>query len=180
MAKKKQTTKNVDPSKIEEDELPSTLDRALAMGSEGIILKRVTDISELLDDEQSLITMVQTTASGGSIETVESRLGLPSGMLLGWLANGKSDTEAMRESLFATLYTLYRAALGEAQHAAELSLLAKSPAIWLDKVNPQRKIEDHAAEIPTVPAESNDEKPNESALKKDPKTGMGFKTFPSE
>lgn len=123
-----------------EDQLLNT---ALQLGTQGMTLKRVTCITELLADQDSLVQIAESAALGASIGTIEMQLGLPDGMLKGWLNNGKADSEGP----FHVFYRFYITACAEAKLAAESSLLRKSPAAWLERcdvlaqLNPQKQEE---------------------------------------
>lgn len=159
MAKKKHTTKNIapatvpfkpkDPQEFEEDEdeeepdpRDNALHNALKLGTQGATLKRLTCVSELLDDKGALIELAETVAAGGSIETVEMRLGLPVGMMKGWLQNGRHD----RDGPFHVFYKFYLTAAAEAKLNAEASLLSKNPAKWLETCDPIRQLQSSSPE----------------------------------
>jgi hypothetical protein len=61
------------------------LTNAISLGMEGFTLRRITTISELLRDRETLLKIAEIVATGGSIHTVEMAVGLPVGMLKQWL-----------------------------------------------------------------------------------------------
>ena len=107
-------------------------------------LKRVTCITELLADQQSLVQIAESAALGASISTIEMQLGLPDGLLKGWLNNGKAD----REGPFHVFYRFYITACAEAKLAAESSLLRKNPAAWLERCDPLKQLNSQDKEEP--------------------------------
>lgn len=132
---KKRTT---DPTTIPSpgNEGNDLLNTALQLGTQGMTLKRVTCITELLADQESLVQIAESAALGASISTIEMQLGLPESMLKGWLNNGKAD----REGPFHIFYRFYLTACAEAKLAAESSLLRKNPAAWLERCDPLNQL----------------------------------------
>lgn len=114
------------------------LTNAISVGMQGLSLKRITNVSELLHDRETLLQIAEIVGTGGSIATVEMAIGLPPGLLKGWLANGKHDRDG---SHYNALYRFYLAAASEARRAAEASLLIKNPSAWLDRCDPLKQLE---------------------------------------
>jgi len=120
------------PEKDEASSEDQLLNTALQLGTQGMTLKRVTCITELLADQDSLVQIAESAALGASISTIEMQLSLPDGLLKGWLNNGKAD----REGPFHVFYRFYITACAEAKLAAESSLLRKNPSAWLERCDP--------------------------------------------
>ena len=115
------------------------LANAISLSTQGSTLKRITNIRELLHDRETLLKIAEVVATGGSINTAEMAVGLPPGLLKGWLRNGKYDQEGTDYHAF---YRFYLAAASEARRAAEASLLMKNPAAWLDRCDPLKELEE--------------------------------------
>lgn len=126
--KRKTTRKKKEPSLPEEPE-PDMLNHALMSVEAGTMLRRITDVNDLLNDPVSLQTIAQMVATGASTESVEAALGLHQGMLKGWIKNGKDNPE----SEFGIFRRFYTQAAATARHTAEAELLKRNPAAWLDR-----------------------------------------------
>lgn len=124
------------PENSESQSEDQLLNTALQLGTQGMTLKRVTCITELLADQDSLVQIAESAALGASISTIEMQLSLPDGLLKGWLNNGKAD----REGPFHVFYRFYITACAEAKLAAESSLLRKNPAAWLERCDPLNQL----------------------------------------
>ena len=114
---------------------------AISLGSQGSMLKRLTNIHELLRDRETMLQIAEIVGTGGSIATVEMAVGLPPNMLKTWLDIGKTESQDNEYNMF---YRFYLAAASEARRAAEASLLMKSPAQWLDRCDPLKQLQDAA------------------------------------
>ena len=123
----------------DEDHLLNT---ALQLGTQGMTLKRVTCITELLADKESLVQIAESAALGASISTIEMQLSLPDGLIKGWLNNGKAD----RDGPFHVFYRFYITACAEAKLTAESSLLRKNPAAWLERCDPLNQLNSQTQE----------------------------------
>lgn len=138
MAKKSRTTKKVEPESKPDPKTISPLDHALRLtGPEGIMLTRITSVGELLNDREALADIAQRVATGASISTIEMVIGLPPGVMKGWLRNGKGakDTDP-----YGVFYRFYLCAAAEAKQIAESSLLAKQPGKWLETCEPLHQL----------------------------------------
>lgn len=124
------------PENSESQSEDQLLNTALQLGTQGMTLKRVTCITELLADQDSLVQIAESAALGASISTIEMQLSLPDGLLKGWLNNGKADSEGP----FHVFYRFYITACAEAKLAAESSLLRKNPAAWLERCDPLNQL----------------------------------------
>ncbi len=111
--------------------------------------------------QESLVQIAESAALGASISTIEMQLGLPDGILKGWLNNGKADNEGP----FHVFYRFYITACAEAKLAAESSLLRKNPAAWLERCDPLNQLNPQKEEEP---------KPTETV-----QSHVTYKEFPS-
>jgi len=100
-------------------------------------------ITDLLQSEMMLNTLVETVSQGGSIESVEMSLGITDGLLENWLRLGKTD----KTGPFRLLYLFYCRAASGTRLMAETALLAKNPDKWLEKIDVRNRL--------TKPSESN-------------------------
>ena len=133
MAKKARTTKT---TKVQEPDpqTVSPLDHALRLsGPEGLSLTRITSVLELINVREAMTDIASRVCSGASISTIEMALGIPPGVMKGWLRNGKT---AKPEDPYGAFYRFYLCAAAEAKQIAESQLLAKNPAKWLEQCEP--------------------------------------------
>ena len=135
------------PRKRHDPPEEDALTNALSLSMQGATLKRITTVMELLTDRDTCLQIAEIVGTGGSINTVEMAIGLPSGMLKQWLHIGKTDRE---DSPYNALYRFYLAAASEARRAAEASLLMKNPAGWLDRCDPLMQLEEASKEADTL------------------------------
>lgn len=161
MTKDKKPKRLSSPETEEGSSENALLNTALQLGTQGMTLKRVTCITELLADQESLVQIAESAALGASISTIEMQLGLPDGILKGWLNNGKADNEGP----FHVFYRFYITACAEAKLAAESSLLRKNPAAWLERCDPLNQLNPQKEEEP---------KPTETV-----QSHVTYKEFPS-
>lgn len=93
-------------------------------------IHRLTTVDELLESEEALSQISMLAGDGASITTVEMSLGLLPGVLRQWLKNGQTDPDGP----YRILYHFYLQCSAKARMAAEITLLVKNPAMWLEKV----------------------------------------------
>lgn len=150
-AKPKTTeTIHVDTSSSQENAGNGDVDFALSLVNDGLTVPKITEITDLLADSKSMLVIAERVSIGASVKTVEMTLGLPTGLLAGWLKNGSDDIEN-DESPYRLLFMFYRAAQAEAQTFAEASLLKKNPAAWLESMDVGAQLAEYRAKINTVP-----------------------------
>jgi hypothetical protein len=137
--KKARVRKTLDA--VNEDVLSNALSLSI-LGSE---LRRITNVSELLHDRETLLKIAEVVAGGGSIHTAEMAIGIHPGMLKTWLQIGKTDAE---DGLYRALYRFYLAAASEARRAAEASLLMRNPAKWLETCDPLNQLSAITNDVP--------------------------------
>lgn len=140
--KKRETTKKIEPPSIPETD-NQTLSDALAIACEGISVKRILSIGELLEDREAMVEILTKTATGASIDTVGMSLGMPQGVLKQWLKIGEKNGDGPYRAFFE----FYMKASAEARIAAEASLLIKNPAVWLDRCEPLKNLNEYEGAI---------------------------------
>ena len=126
------------------DDKDNLLLNALAIGASGVVLKRITCVSDLLKDKESLIQIIELASTGASVVTIEIALGFPPGILAGWLKNGLDE----QDGPFYAFRQLYLKSASVARHTAEAALLNKNPEKWLEKYDPLKDLNpDHTTTI---------------------------------
>lgn len=116
-----------------------TLKDAMMIACEGLSVRRLTCIADLLNDRDTLISIAEKAAAGASIDTISMMVGLDKTILKQWLKIGEKE----RQGPYRAFYEFYLKASAEARIAAEASLLIKNPAAWLDRCEALKQIEEY-------------------------------------
>lgn len=133
------------------------LETALSLHDIDSRMTTCDSITDLIQSEAMLNTLVEIVSQGGSLESVEMALGITDGLLENWLRLGKTD----KEGPFRILYLFYSRAASGTRLMAETALLAKNPDKWLEKVDIRNRLSQPSESTPV---------PGTGVIKKQPES----------
>jgi hypothetical protein len=136
VAKKAKKKASSNKGQVEKLDDFSPLQQALALSVNASPPAVITSLEDFLENEDVLIQATELIANGASSSSIEMAIGLEPGQLDQWLRIGQKE----RDGAFRILYLWYMRAAAVPKSNAEMSLLAKSPDKWLEKIDIQSQL----------------------------------------